>query len=203
MIAHGLRDYSQSGEQATILEWAEAQQQAGSFVDLGCYDGEEYSNTAALADRGWPGVCVDAAPDASVACALRYAGREDIEVVCAAFTTDTTDEVTMHWAAGTMYTSLAGSKRTEVKTEPVQVPALNLAWFGRRVAELPTPRFASIDLEGSSLDALEWLLKHAELGCVCVEANNPVERRSVREMLAEGWAEACPSNPYNLIFARR
>jgi hypothetical protein len=190
------------GEQQAVLSWAAGKH--GSFVDLGCYDGETYSNTAAIADLGWPGVCVDAAPDAAGACARRYAARDDVEVIVAAFSAEASaGPVTIHWSPDAMYTAAVASERDDVVLVPVSIPRLDLGWFAGRVAALPAPLFCSIDLEGLSLQALGWLLEHAEPECVCVEANTDDERETVRQMLA-GWQELqLPRLNYvNLLFAQ-
>lgn len=36
--------------------------QPGFYVDLGCHDGEEISNTKELDDNGWNGICIDTFP---------------------------------------------------------------------------------------------------------------------------------------------
>jgi len=197
------RDYSQLGEQAAILEWAAAQPNPGSFVDLGSYDGARYSNTAALADLGWPGICVDAAPDAIEACAARYADRLDVTVIQAAFAdADAPGPVTIHWTPGRMYSANTRCERDDVSPVPIQVPRLDLEAFAARIWDLPSPLFCSVDLEGASLDALKWLLAHTDPACVCVEANNPDNRASAREWL-DGWVEIpLPDNHVNLLFAR-
>lgn len=196
------RDYSQLGEQQLILQWAASQPSVGSFLDLGCYDGETYSNTAALADLGWSGVCVDASPDAVAACALRYADRPDVSVVCGAFTLDEAATAVIHWVPQTMYSSLRPSRRTDITLVPIEVARLDLGLLADRVARMPRPLFCSIDLEGMSLDALSWVLSVADPGCVCVEANTPAERAAARELLG-GWREQqMPRNHSNLLFAR-
>lgn len=202
MLATG-RDYSQFGEQTAILQWAATQPNPGSFIDLGAYDGADYSNTACLAERGWPGVCVDASPDAVAACATRYAGRPDVTVIAAAFPADDTEgPVTIHWSPGAMYSAIRPSIRTDTLLVPIQVPRLDLGWFAQFVQDLPAPRFCSVDLEGASLDALEWLLSHAEPDCVCVEANIPADRKTLRTWMT-GWTEMpLTGNHTNMIFRR-
>lgn len=53
-------DYSQSGEQAHVLELA-AKLPKGNFLDIGAGDGVTFSNTRALAEAGWHGVVVEPA----------------------------------------------------------------------------------------------------------------------------------------------
>lgn len=198
-----MTDYSQFGEQAHILAWADRQTQPGSFLDLGCYDGRSYSNTAALADRGWPGICVDAAPDAAIACVERYLDRDDISVVNAAFSVaETPDAVTIHWSPGAMYSAISASKRPELDLVPIEVAKLDLVWLAERVSDLPRPLFCSIDLEGASIEALAWLLEHADPGCICVEANNPPDRAAARELLADWHEVSLWRNNSNLLFER-
>lgn len=195
-----LRDYSQLGEQAVILWWASMQERQGSFVDLGAYDGITYSNTAALADMGWPGICVDAAPDAAAACVDRYADRDDVAVIHAAFAADEgSGQVTLGWSPGAMYSTLSGHMHPASLPVAIHVPRLNREAFAAQVRDLPRPLFCSIDLEGNSLDALQWLLENAAPDCVCVEANNPGDRDKVRLML-QGWTEIpLPENHVNLL----
>jgi len=195
-------DYGQCGEQTAILAWAQAQQQPGSFVDLGAYDGRSYSNTAALAEASWSGICVDAAPDAAAACAELYADRDDVRVILAAFTADGTGgTVTVYWSPGAMYSALKPRKRPDLKLVPIEIPQLDHRWFAHQVDSLPRPLFCSIDLEGGSLDALEWMLEYGEPDAVCVEANNPAERSTVRSWLG-GWTEVPIDGHTNLLFTR-
>jgi FkbM family methyltransferase len=196
-------DHSQMGEQSAILEWAAAQPQPGSFIDLGAYDGASYSNTAALGELGWSGICVDAAPDAAGACAALYAERPDVAVILAAFAVDETPgAITIHWSPGAMYSAITASRRSDTVLVPIEVPRLDLGWFAERVQQLPGPLFCSVDLEGASLDALAWLLAHADPACICIEANNPTDRDAARSSL-DGWAEVpLPGNHVNLVFVR-
>lgn len=194
-----MSDYSQHGEQAVILDWAQGQR--GNFLDLGCYDGISYSNTAALADLGWPGICVDAAPDAASACADRYRERADVEVVLAAFDAEGGNApALLHWTPGAMYTSLLPGRRLDRVKTPILIPRLDLDWLTERVASRPRPFFCSIDLEGDSIEAFEWVIDHLEPDCICVEANNSREQRIVAGRLF-GWT-ALHVNASNSIFAR-
>jgi hypothetical protein len=186
-------------EEQAILAWADGRD--GSFLDLGCYDGAAYSTTAALADRGWPGLCVDAAPDAAAACALRYRDQDAVEVLLAAFDpAGSSSPALVYWTPGAMNTSLLPERRADEPGIPLLVPRLPLDWLGHRLENQPTPLFCSIDLEGGSIDALEWLLAEVDVACFCVEANNPGERARVAELL-DGWTPL-EVNPWNSIFAR-
>lgn len=45
---------------------------SGCFVEVGAYDGERFSNTSWLADRGWRGVYVEPSSEFSRLCRLRH-----------------------------------------------------------------------------------------------------------------------------------
>jgi len=53
--------YSQNNEQDFILEYF--QQYKGTFLDLGAYNGKDLSNTRALMERGWSGMCFEPHPE--------------------------------------------------------------------------------------------------------------------------------------------
>jgi FkbM family methyltransferase len=55
-----MKDHSQHGEQAHILKFFG--ERKGRFLDIGAFDGVTGSNTRALAELGWSGVCVEANP---------------------------------------------------------------------------------------------------------------------------------------------
>lgn len=52
--------YSQNNEEQIIFDFF--RETKGSFLDIGAYDGIHLSNTYALAERGWDGVCIEASP---------------------------------------------------------------------------------------------------------------------------------------------
>jgi FkbM family methyltransferase len=56
----------------------------GTFVEAGAFDGETYSNSSCLADRGWRGVYVEPVPGFAEACRRRHAGNPRVSVVVAA-----------------------------------------------------------------------------------------------------------------------
>jgi len=58
--------YSQHDEEKHILE-AVKDIPDGTFLDIGAFDGHTFSNTAALADLGWKGICVEPANQAFLA----------------------------------------------------------------------------------------------------------------------------------------
>lgn len=59
--------YSQNDEEGVILEWFKDRKAPGRFLDIGAYTGKELSNTRALMERGWSGVCVEPNPNSFAA----------------------------------------------------------------------------------------------------------------------------------------
>jgi FkbM family methyltransferase len=53
--------YSQNNEEQFILDHYKGKP-PGRFLDIGAYDGKTLSNTMALVDLGWEGVCLEASP---------------------------------------------------------------------------------------------------------------------------------------------
>lgn len=56
----------------------------GTFVEVGAFDGESYSNTSFLADLGWRGVYIEPVPAFAAACAHRHRGNPAVRVVTCA-----------------------------------------------------------------------------------------------------------------------
>ena len=56
-----MNKYSQNNEQEFILNYFNGYK--GTFLDLGAYDGIELSNTRALMELGWLGMCFEPNPD--------------------------------------------------------------------------------------------------------------------------------------------
>jgi FkbM family methyltransferase len=68
--------YSQREEEKFILEYFGNE---GTFLDIGAYHPETFSNTRALFDRGWSGVCVEPSPNCYPTLRDFYNGT-DVEV---------------------------------------------------------------------------------------------------------------------------
>lgn len=155
------RDYSQSGEQAAILE-ATRELEVGRFLDLGAGDGESFSNSRALALAGWGGVAVEPAAWAFARLAALYAANDRVEAVSAVVTererglvpflyvegdhlSSTDPEQAIRWAAVPFVATLAA--------------AVTLSDVLDRWARRPFS-VVSIDVEGLSRALLEAYQRH-------------------------------------------
>ncbi len=56
----------------------------GTFVEVGAYDGDAFSNTSGLADLGWRGLYVEPVPEFADACAHRHAANPRVSVASCA-----------------------------------------------------------------------------------------------------------------------
>lgn len=58
-----------------ILTNVFGENKVGTFIEVGAYDGETFSNTSGLADSGWQGVYVEPVPHLHQQCSLRHAAN--------------------------------------------------------------------------------------------------------------------------------
>lgn len=56
----------------------------GFFVEIGAYDGENFSNTSGLADAGWHGIYVEPVPNFAELCRRRHSRNKHVRIVTAA-----------------------------------------------------------------------------------------------------------------------
>lgn len=201
-----MKDWTQSGEQAMILEWADRRPSHGRFLDCGATDGIAASNTRALALRGWGGVLVEPAAWAFEKLTETYGDREDIDLVQAALVVEPSPLVRWHYAHDLLSTTedaymerwaVAG-----VTFTPTYVAAVTVAQF---LDVLPGPYdLVSIDVEGGSLaiwDELRRLDAFAPGALVVVEAEDGGERWQIQRACLEGWARI-GTTPNNVLLER-
>jgi FkbM family methyltransferase len=84
-------------ELATLYELFFGQRSDGFFVEVGAYDGESFSNSSCLADRGWSGLMVEPVPAFAQKCRLRHAANRGVRVIDVAVGAED-GEVTLHVA---------------------------------------------------------------------------------------------------------
>lgn len=64
--------HAQNGEDTILLNFF-GDQQRGTFVDVGAFDGVTFSNTYLLERRGWEGVCIEPNPTSFERCSINRA----------------------------------------------------------------------------------------------------------------------------------
>jgi FkbM family methyltransferase len=128
----------------------------GTFVEVGAYDGESFSNTSGLADLGWAGLYVEPVPSYARACARRHASNKGVLVANCAVGTEIGD-VDIHVAGGL---STALEEQVEVfqqidwtrgfhKGDRVRVPQFPLEDLLAEARIEPAFDLLVVDVEGS------------------------------------------------------
>jgi len=69
---------------AFLYELFIGQRNDGTFVEVGAFDGESFSNTSCLADAGWRGVYVEPIPEFAERCRARHHNNRQVSIVNAA-----------------------------------------------------------------------------------------------------------------------
>jgi FkbM family methyltransferase len=200
-------DFSQSGEQATILEWAE-RHGPGRFLDIGAADGLTASNSRALALAGWSGVCVEPAAALFDKLAYVYADRPDVNCVQAALVPylDEARLIPFHMSHDLVSTTVdryADTWAELVEFIPCHVTAVDVVEL---LAAFPGPYdFVTVDTEGTSLALWDSLRAvdglFAPGAMAVVEAENGGERWTVQQAAHEGWARLGVT-PNNVLLER-
>jgi len=203
-----MKDFSQNGEQQIILDYFKNHK--GGYLDLGANDGKTLSNTKALHDLGWNGVCVEPSNEA-----FEKIKSSQPNAIGLNFAVSDTDGEIEFYESGTHLkngdTSLLSTlKKSELnrwegsdnhfnktKCNSVSVPTLlsklKLFFIG-------TYDFISIDIEGLDYDVLVQMnLK--SLGCkmLCIETNS-IEDQKYIDYCANFGMKVIHKNGENLIF---
>jgi FkbM family methyltransferase len=165
--------YSQEDEERVILERAEGSR----FLDIGAYDGKTFSNTRALAEKGWSGVWVEPAAWAfDLAVENHVPGVELIQALIGPTTTLKKFHYTRD-AVSTSVQSFAEVWEGTVRYTPIYAMQLSV---DELLTRFPGPyHFISIDCEGQSTEVLDLLRPHLDTlntNLICVEREgNPPE----------------------------
>lgn len=180
--------YSQHGEDF-LLDKIFNGKKDGYFVEIGCLDGIEYSNTYYFEKKGWKGVCVEAHNDFITALRMN---RPNSTVVHCAVGEDNKESVTF-------YANKAGSLSTLDRSEEErwkknysndfhgfkeqQVPMRTLTSIFDEL-KLKSIDFVSLDIEGYEVKALAGLdfTKHKPKVFV-IEYKNDTHKAELEEIL--------------------
>ena len=84
-------------ELATLFELFFGKRSDGYFVEVGAFDGDSFSNSSCLADRGWRGLLIEPVPAFAQQCRSRHAANRGVTVVEVAVGAEDCD-VTLHVA---------------------------------------------------------------------------------------------------------
>jgi FkbM family methyltransferase len=145
----------------------------GYFLDVGSGHGTIGSNTKALEERGWTGICVDPFP-------IHMDGRTCLmikEVVSSE--SGKTVKFHTHSGLGGIADTLGKWRDEASKSPAVELTTVTLAEILER-AKAPTfIHFLSLDIEGAELDALRGIgLDKYRFGAMAIEHNEEEPKRT-------------------------
>lgn len=196
--------YSQNNEEEIILNYFG--DFVGTFADIGANDGVTLSNTRALVERGWAGICLEPSPKAFERLTKNLEGfNKVLEYPFAignhsgTMTLNESGSLITPSDVGLVSTTVASEMdrfRTVTTYTPVEVKCFRWKTFLNRI-KYKTFDFITIDAEGLDLDILRQIdLSNTRM--VCVEWNGKQKQE---------FTDACPfpliaENGENLIFAR-
>lgn len=200
-----MKKYSQGIEQDIILKYFEGQQ-IGTYLDIGAYDPEVFSNTRALYELGWKGVLVEPAEmnynvitnyfkdDKQIQVIKTCVGTFDGEVEFLDSGGDAIGTIdpshALKWATG------YGTKYTKVKSRIVTVNTLLKETMYNKFD------FINIDVENYDFQVLSQFNLN-EVGCrlVCVEYNGK-EKEKFHGFFHRQQFRHIFSNGENLIYGK-
>ncbi len=166
----------------------------GVFVEVGAFDGYEYSNTSCLVDRGWSGILIEPVPEFAQRCRTRYAGNDNVEVV----------EMAVGAEAGVLSLTVTGaftSARTQTRGRVVSVhqETLDRILFDKGV--VPSFDLLVVDTEGFEKEVFEgFTLNMWQPRMLIVElADTQIDRSWIRKCDAQ-LAAQIKSAGYVIVF---
>lgn len=173
------KSFSQRDEEPHILKYFDAHPDAEKwFLDIGAADGKTFSNTHALALRGWKGICVEPSPYGLVGLLKTYADNPNIHIISAALADVAEPEtVVLHVTPDLISTTdgkhaLAHTRKWEVEGAKFGLMSvMGMSWRDI-VDNVGIYRFGMInlDVEGNNVPLLKTmppeLMDNCQLLCV-------------------------------------
>lgn len=145
----------------------------GVFLDVGSGHGQIGSNTRALEDRGWTGICVDPFP-------VAMQGRT-CRMVTEVVSNEAGKKVQFHThdGLGGIADTLGKWKAEAVKAPAVEMTTVTLAEVLEGAGAPGFIHFLSLDIEGAELDALRGIpFDKYRFGAMAIEHNEEEPKRA-------------------------
>ncbi len=145
----------------------------GVFLDVGSGHGQIGSNTRALEDRGWTGICVDPFPTA-------MEGR-NCQMIKEVVSNESGKTVLFHThdGLGGIADTLGKWKDEASKAPTVELTTVTLAEVLARTKAPAFIHFLSLDIEGAELDALRGIpFDRYRFGAMAIEHNDEEPKRA-------------------------
>jgi FkbM family methyltransferase len=170
--------YSQIGQDKWVLETVFPNLNDGFFLDIGSADGTLLSNSRALEERGWRGICIDPFPK-------NMEGRS-CQMLKEVVYSETGKPVTFQTSGdlGGVADTLGKWKGQAMGAPSVTLTTVTLADILRSTRAPSFIHFVSLDIEGAELEALKGFpFDKYKIGALAVEHNEEEPKRSGIEAL--------------------
>jgi FkbM family methyltransferase len=193
--------YSQNNEQDFILDYFKDYK--GTFLDLGAYDGKDLSNTRALMELGWAGMCFEPHPEISKRLKQNCEQFPFVFVYdCAVGISNGTFKLN---ANDTYYSTLIDSEKdrwnNQFEFTQVECKVVDFATL-QKASPFPNFDFISIDCEGLDYAILSQInLDDVKCNLLCIETNG-IENQKYIDYCANFGMSILHKTPENLIMAR-
>jgi len=199
-------NFSQNKEQEAILNYFG--DKIGTFIDLGGNDGVTFSNTRALALKGWRGVLVEPSPKAYERLKNLYNGHNGIYTYPFAISNHNGTAILQESGqlcsamdvglVSTFHAHEMARFRT-VSYEPVEVKTFKWKTFLNRL-RIKEFDFMSIDCEGDEMKFLPDM-DLSKTSCICLEWNSKPELKKEYDYYLKEFKVIYTSGE-NLIYCR-
>ena len=170
--------YSQIGQDKWVLERMFPGERNGFFLDVGSADGTQLSNSKALEERGWTGICVDPFPK-------NMEGRT-CRMIRAVVFSEPGRTMRFHTAGDTggLADTLGALKGWAGAAPTVELTTTTLQAILQEAKAPDLIHFVSLDIEGAELEALKaFPFEKHRIGAMAVEHNFEEPKRSDIEKL--------------------
>jgi len=193
--------YSQNNEEEIVLNYFN--DNVGTFLDLGAYNGIDLSNTRALVEKGWQGVLVEPHPQIFRKLEENCKEFKGVHLFeCAIGEQDGTFELN---ANDTYYSTLKESEIERWKSEyKFSKTTCSVLTFKKLLdlSIIKTFDFISIDCEGVDYEILTQInLDEVCCKMICIETNG-VETQKYINYISNFGFNVVAINAENLIMAR-
>jgi FkbM family methyltransferase len=170
--------HSQIGQDKWVVETMFPGERNGFFLDVGSADGTQLSNSKALEQRGWTGICVDPFPK-------NMEGRS-CRMFKAVVFSESGRKVRFQAAGeiGGVTDTLGALKGSAMAAPTVELTTTTLAAVLEEAEAPKLIHFISLDIEGAELEALKaFPFDTHRIGAMAVEHNFEEPKRSDIQVL--------------------
>ena len=164
-----------------------ALREPGYFVEFGAYDGIEGSNTLAMEDAGWHGICAEPTPGEFDKLRENRRCHCDHSAVTRDGGADVELTICKHGQLSGIASGFADMHKRKAIRDRVMVPSLSLVQLLDKYDAPAFIDYLSVDTEGTEPDILEGFdYRRARFGAISVEHNSNLQKRGrTRHVLGE------------------